>query len=95
MKIRVKFNRYGSEVFGDFSINYCVNFSVYRRSILNSYFCYPNDVHPGDVFDIEYIGRKGENDYRINFVRHDPVYPNRFFKKPIELITNEGSENNK
>ena len=92
MKIRVKFNHYGSEVFGDFSINYCVNFSVYRNSILNSYLCYPNDVHPGDVFDIEYIGEKGENDYKINFVRHELVHLNRFFKKPIEIITNEGSE---
>lgn len=92
MKIRVKFNHYGSEKFGDFCINYCVNFSVYRDSILNSYFCYPNDVQPGDVFDIEYIGEKGENDYKINFVRHDFAHFNRIIKKPIELITDEGDE---
>ena len=93
MKIRVKFNRYGSETFGDFSINYCVNFSVYRDSVIGSYFCYPNEVKPGDVFDIEHTGESAVNDYNIHFVRHDPAGICHYFKKPIELITNEGSEN--
>ena len=92
MKIRVKFNRYGSENFGDFSINYCVNFSVYRDSVLGSYFCYPNEVKPGDVYDIEHTGESAVNDYKITFVRHDPAGITHYFKKPIELITNEGSE---
>lgn len=90
MKIRVKFNRYGEMIFGDFQINYCVNFSVYRSSISGSYWFYPNDIKSGDVFDIEYIGELSPDQWRIHFVRHEDNLPFvRFAKKPIEILPEE------
>lgn len=84
--MRIRFNRYGEAKFGDYVFFYNHNFSVRRDSKKNSYCCYYPEVKPGSVFDVEFSGEKGPDDYIIRFVRTDPTMPFGIGRKAIELL---------
>ena len=84
--MRIRFNQYGEGKFGDYNFFYNHNFSIHRDSINNSYCCYYPEVKPGSVFDIEYSGEKGPDDYVIKFVRYDNIMPFGIGHKAIELL---------
>lgn len=90
MKIRVKFNHHGGATFGKFVLYYFKNFSVMRSDILNSYNYHRHDIHRGDIFDIEYLGETGTNDYIFHFVgNEDSGWLKSKMKPSIELISLE------